>query len=275
MKLIKIALFLTLPVLVSCKLSKAQKASEEVTINLDTVSVDGRAGVLVKFSNMPNEKFVLEIPEIFMLKKFKNGLSNYSKQKWIFDQDGGKMNLKDGDYNYAISLTKQHLKNSVGLAWKIAVTNNSDSSLYDLAAFNCWTMNTSPLFKDTKMERTFVNDAFGKKILLKDVEKTQGGGRRTMQFYPAKNGIDLSQSAWLNRWLVTGPQTLSGNKISVMATDGSYLFENVVNGDVAFFFNNWEEDHGCIHASPVIAKELKPGTTGSASGVFKFTKLKQ
>jgi len=273
MKLIKIALFLALPVLVSCNLSKAQKASEKVTINLDTVSVDGRAGVLVKFSNMPNEKFVLEIPEIFMLKKFKNGLSNYSKQKWIFDQDGGKMNLTDGQYQYAITLTKRIDKKSVGLAWNIAVTNNSDSSLYDLAAFNCWTMNKAPLFKDTKMERTFVNDLAGTKMLLKDVEKTQGGGRRTMQFYPAKNGINLSESSWLNQWLVSAPQTLTGNKMTVMATDESFLFENIVNGKVAFFFNNWEDTHGCTHASPLIARELKPGKTASANGVFLFSKL--
>ncbi len=273
MKLIKIALFLALPVMVSCNINKAKKVTEEVTINLDTVRVEGRVGVLVNFSNMPNQRFVLEIPEIFMLQKLGDGLSNYSNQQWNFTKEGGNMELTDGKYHYSINLTKKLEKDSFGLAWKIAVTNNSDSSLYDLAAFNCWTMNTAPLFKDTKMERTFVHDISGNKMLLNDVEKTQGGGRRTMQFYPAKNGIDLSESAWLNRWLVTGPQTLSGDRISVMAKDGSCLFENIVDGDVAFFFNNWEEDHGCIHASPIIARELKSGKTASANGVFKFSKI--
>lgn len=274
MKFIKIALYLILPVIISCNASKSQKVTQNTAITLDTVRIDGRVGILVKFDDMPNERFVLEIPEIFMLQKFRNGLSNYSNQQWVFTKQGGNMVLKDGPYHYSINLTKKLAKNSAGLAWKIAVTNNSDSSLYDLAAFNCWTMNTAPLFKDTKMERTFVNDISGKKLLLKDVAKTQGGGRRTMQFYPAKNGIDLSKSAWLNNWLVIGPQTLTGDRMSVMAKDGSYLFENIVNGDVAFFFNNWEEDHGCIHASPNISKELKPGKTASASGIFQFTKLK-
>lgn len=274
MKLIKNALYLMLLVMLACNVTKAQRETKNVTISLDTVRVEGRVGVLVNFSNMPKERFVLEIPEIFMLQKLKDGLSNYSNQQWNFTKEGGNMELTEGKYHYSINLKKQLLKNSEGLAWNIAVTNNSDSSLYDLAAFNCWTMNTSPLFKDTKMERTFVKDAEGRQIALKDVKKTQGGGRRTMQFYPAKNGIDLSKSAWLNRWMVTGPQTLSGNEISVMAKDGSYLFENVVNGDVAFFFNNWEEDHGCIHASPIIARELNPGKTASTSGVFKFTKVK-
>lgn len=274
MKLIKKAIYLVLPVIVSCSINKERKNIEKVTISLDTVRVEGRVGVLVNFSNMPKERFVLEIPEIFMLQKFKDGLSNYSNQQWKFTRKGGNMELTDGSYHYSINLKKQQVENSVGLAWKISVTNNSDSTLYDLAAFNCWTMNTAPLFKDTKMERTYVKDLSGQSILLKDVQKTQGGGRRTMQFYPAKTGIDLSKSAWLNRWLVSGPQTLSGNEISVMAKDGTYLFENIVNGDVAFFFNNWEQDHGCIHASPIIARELKPGKTASASGVFKFSKLK-
>ena len=274
MKLIKKAFYLLIPVLLCGNISLAQKQSDKVSISLDTVRVDGRVAVLVNFSNMPKERFVLEIPEIFMLQKLKNGLSNYSNQQWNFTKTGGNMELIDGQYHYSINLTKKLGNNSSDLAWKIAVTNNSDSSLYDLSAFNCWTMNTAPLFKDTKMERTYVNDIVGKRILLKDVEKTQGNGRRTMQFYSSKNSIDLSKTAWLNPWAVTSPQTLSGNIISVIAKDGSYLFENVVKGEVAYFFNNWEEDHGCIHASPLITRELKPGKTKSASGVFQFTKLK-
>lgn len=274
MKLKKNILYLVLPIIVSCNVSKTQKITEQVSINLDTVRVQGRVGVAVNFSNMPKENFVLEIPEIFMLQKSKDGLSNYSNQQWQFNKDGGNMELTDGLYHYAINLKKEQLANSVGLAWKIAVTNNSDSTLYDLAPFNCWTMNTAPLFKDTKMERTYVNDLAGNRMLLKDVLKTQGDGRRTMQFYPSKNGIDLAKSAWLSRWYVTGPQMLSGNTISIMAKDSSYLFENIVNGDVAFFFNNWEEDHGCVHASPLLSKSLEPGKTSSASGVFRFSKSK-
>jgi hypothetical protein len=274
MKFIKKTVCLIIPIILSYNISIAQKNKDKVKISLDTVRVEGRVGVLVNFNNMPKERFVLEIPEIFMLQKFKEGLSNYSKQQWKFTKEGGNMELTDGNYHYSIKLIKKIFRNTEGLAWKISVTNNSDSSLYDLASFNCWTMNTSPLFKDTKMERTFVNDISGNKIFLKDVEKTQGGGRRNMQFYPSKNGIDLSKSAWLNQWLVSSPQTLSGNKIAVSAKDGTYLFENIVNGVVAFYFNNWEHDHGCVHASPLIARELKPGKTATANGIFKFSKLK-
>ena len=148
--------------------------------------------------------------------------------------------------------------------------------MYDVAAFNCWTMNFAPLFKDTKMERSWVYDLNGNKKSLKDVAKTQGPGRRTMQFYPAAGGIaDLSKSGWIQQWDVASPETLAVKKISIVSTDGRWVFENWVNGKVAYFFNNWEEDHGCFHASPLMAKELKPGASAHASGNFKFTMLKK
>ena len=146
----------------------------------------------------------------------------------------------------------------------------------NVAAFNCWTMNFAPLFKDTKMERTWVYNIDGKKKSIKEVAKTQGLGRRTMQFYPAVGGIeDLSKSGWIQHWDVNSTETLSLKKVSIVSTDGRWIFENWVNGKVAFFFNNWEEDHGCLHASPLLAKELKPGESAHASGSFKFTRLKK
>jgi len=45
----------------------------------------------------------------------------------------------------------------------------------------------------------------------------------------------------------------------------------LLNGKIAFFFNNWEEDHGYLPASLLIAKQLNPGETARASGVFIFT----
>jgi hypothetical protein len=133
-------------------------------------------------------------------------------------------------------------------------------------------MNTAPLFKDIHMERTTVHDASGNSILLKDVRKSQGDGRRTMQFYPSVNGINLAASDWIKQWNVISDQPLSGTHVSITSTDAKWVFENNVKGNVAYFFNNWEGDHGCVHASPLLARELKPGRKAKASGEFRFTR---
>lgn len=245
-------------------------------INLDTTNADGRAAIAITINELPGQKFVLEIPEIFTLAQFKGGLFNYSKQLWKFNAKGADMIFKDDKYEYKIHLKIRRRKQSIGLAWKITFNNNTRDTLYDLAAFNCWTMNFAPLFKDTLMERTFVNDAAGNKIALKYVERIQGEGRRSMQFYPAGGGIvDLKQSLWISQWAVIADQHLGGKTISVVSKDAQWLFENTVTGTVAYFFNNWEGDHGCVHASPLLATKLLPGESAKASGIFKFTKVKK
>jgi hypothetical protein len=271
MRIRKYLLFVGI-VLVALSGASAQ-SKRKLTMQIDTVRVQGRVGLAITINDMPGQKFVLEIPEIFMVQSIRSGLYNYSNQVWNISNEGAKMVLSDNKYTHTIDLKVKSTKKSIGLKWKIAFTNNSDSTLYDLAAFNCWTMNEAPLFKDVSMERSTVKDSQGNEIFLKTVQRTQGDGRRNMQFYPAAGGINLTQSPWLNQWNVTSPQTLSGKKVSIRSTDGKWMFENCVKDDVAFFFNNWEGDHGCVHASPIIARELKPGNTAKASGSFKFTRL--
>ena len=162
----------------------------------------------------------------------------------------------------------------MGIKWNIAFKNLSDTTLYDLSAFNCWSMNWAPLFKDLSMDRTFVEDNSGNKIPLKQVHKNQGEGIRTMQFYPAIGGVhDLSKNLWIDQWKVISNQKLNGNEISVISSDSKWLFENKVNGKVAYFFNNWEDDHGCVHAAPLLASSLAPGKKAKAEGVFLFSKV--
>jgi hypothetical protein len=245
-------------------------------IDLDTTNADGRAAIAIRIDDLPGQKFVLEMPEIFTLAQSKTGLFNYSRQQWKVSRKSADMVLKDDKYQYKIHLKRYKRKKSLGLLWGIKFTNNTVDTLYDLAAFNCWTMNFAPLFKDTTMERTFVNDAEGNNVALKNVRRMQGEGRRTMQFYPAVGGIaDLKQSLWISQWAVIADQHLSGKKISVVSKDAQWLFENIVDGTVAYFFNNWEGDHGCVHASPLLATRLLPGESAEASGIFKFTKTKK
>jgi hypothetical protein len=252
--------------------SIASDYNEKAVVSFDTVRVQDRVGLAIKISNLPGQSFVLEIPEIITLRDARSGLFNYSNQRWTYSNKGAEMKFEDGEYRYFIKLTTESSKKATNIKWNMDFENKTKKSLYDIAAFNCWTMNTAPLFKDLKMERTFVTDASGKRTALKEVRKTQGDGRRSMQFYSSVEGVDLSHSPWISQWNVISAQDLSSRKLSVVSTDGKWVFENQVNGKVAYFFNNWEEDHGCVHASPLLANELKPGETARVSGSFRFTK---
>jgi hypothetical protein len=251
----------------------AQPVKKQPKMLLEDADAGGRAAIAIHISEMPGQKFVLEIPEVFTLREVNGDLYNYAKQNWKYDSKGAELNYEDKKFQYSIQLKIVSNAKSIGLDWNMTCKNNTDSTMNDVAAFNCWTMNFAPLFKDTKMERTWVYDINGKKKSIKDVAKTQGPGRRTMQFYPAVGGVeDLTKTGWIQQWDVTAPEKLSVHKVSIMSTDGRWIFENWVNGKVAYFFNNWEEDHGCLHASPLLARELKPGESAHANGTFLFTR---
>jgi hypothetical protein len=251
----------------------AQGSINKSGVSLDTIRVEGRVGLAISIADLPGQRFVLEIPEVFILRDIKSGLYNYNNQVWKYTRKGAEMQFGDNQYEYSIKLRTRRSRKGVDVKWDMAFKNKTDKTLYDLTAFNCWTMNTAPLFKDLNMERTYVHDSSGKKVLLKDVQKTQGDGRRTMQFYGSVNGIDLSKSQWASQWAVISDQRLSGSLISVVSTDSSWIFENKVDGKVAYFFNNWEQDHGCVHASPLLAEELKPDASAKAKGSFTFKKM--
>ena len=273
----RISVFLIM--LIICPLlSIGQHIKEASRMMLDTTTAQDRQaglGVAITITDLPGQRFVLEIPEVFTLQRFSGGLLGFRRQNWAFSHDGAQMDLTDGKFGYSIQLRIVKSKHSIGLKWNMAFRNLSDSTLYDLASFNCWSMNAAPLFKDIPMERTFVYDSGRKKLPLKDVRKNQGIGKRTMQFYPAVAGIDLSKSPWINQWGVISDQYLSGKKISIVSADSSWLFENITEGEVAYFFNNWESHHGCLHASPLLAKELRPGKTAKAGGIFRFTRIQK
>jgi hypothetical protein len=245
-------------------------------IKLDTTTTEGRPGIAITLDKLPGQRFVLEIPEIYTLRGHKGGLLGYKTQDWKFSNKGADMEYKDNEFNYSIQLRFVESKNSMGIKWNIALKNLSDTTLHDLAAFNCWSMNWAPLFKDLDMDRTFVKDNSGKKIPLKQVHRHQGEDVRTMQFYPAAGGVpDLSKDLWINQWNVISNQKLTGNEISVISSDSKWLFENKVDGKVAYFFNNWEHDHGCVHAAPLLASSLAPGKTAKAAGEFVFKKVEK
>lgn len=229
--------------------------------------------VFIVLKNLPKQRFLFTVPEIFTSVDLKEGLFNSDRHPWQIKGNCAERQAENGLYAYHILLQLHEEGNAFWAEWKITFENHSTQSLYDLAAFNCLTMNYGDYFKDTAMTRTYVKDQFGKPVSIKNIPKTQGDGRRTMQFYPAVDGIkDLTKSTWPNGWGVIAPTLLNGNSMWVESTDATWKIETIVNGQVAYFFNNWEADHGCIHASPLLATNLKPGETSTVTGSFRFTK---
>lgn len=124
------------------------------------------------------------------------------------------------------------------------------------------------------MVRTWLKDRSGKPTSLNKIQKTQGPNRRTLQVYSAAGSIpDLTKKQLDNTWNVLSPDTLSGTTVWLQSKDGNWKIETRVNEQVACYLNNWEFDHGCIHALPLLAREFKANKTAWASGSFIFTKL--
>ncbi len=270
----KIKLVWIIAFIAFCQLNvQAQKAKQKMHLH---TTADARVAIALTIDELPDQIFTFTIPEVFTLQGFEGGaggLGNFNVQLWKFNNDGAMVTLDDKNFKYTINLTLVESKNKYSLKWKLIFKNNSDHSLKDLAAFNCVSMKLAPLFKDDSMDRTWVFDINGKKKLIKDVAKTQGDGRRTMQFYPAVGGIkDLSKSQWIQQWDVNSTEMLSGKKVYIKSKDSKWILTNEIDGQVAYFFNNFEITHGCVHASPLIASVLNPGKTGIASGSINITK---
>jgi hypothetical protein len=237
---------------------------------------DARVAIALTIDDIPDQKFIFTIPEVFTLRGAEGkegGLGSFPGQQWQLSDNGGTVYAEDKDYKYTIRLSLDEQKSKYSLKWKISFQNRSGHTLYDLAAFNCVSMKAAPLFKDDLLERTWVKDMAGNKKLIRDVAKTQGEGRRTMQFYPAKGGVkDLSKSFWLQQWDVNSKETLSGNRVYIVSKDAKWTVDTKVDGQVAYFFNNFEKTHGCIHAAPLLSARLKPSRTAVASGSINLIK---
>ena len=267
---------LRLVVAIACFFSLQQNVlaqDAKHTIHLSTTD-DKRVAIAIVIDEIPDQKFIFTIPEVFTLKGFEGGqggLGSFSGQDWKITEDGASVFLEDSNYSYSIKLDLVASARRYSVKGKIKFENLSEPTFNDLSSFNCVSMKAAPLFKDDMMSRTWVSDLKGHKKLIKDVAKTQGPGRRTMQFYPAVGGAkNLSGMGWIQQWDVNSTEVLSGHTMSIISKDSKWVVNTRVDGKVAYFFNNFEITHGCIHAAPLIAASLKPGKTGVASGSINF-----
>ena len=229
----------------------------------------GLGEISFRLKEIPGQEFMLIFPEWLTSKE----IGYVAIFNWRKGRSQATGSWRSGPYSATLTIRFEQSGQKYELKWEYEFENGSDKQLTDLAAFNCFNLNRAALFKDLAMEQTWVMDEKGNKVLLKEVPKTQGKGKRTMQFYPAVEGIDFRDINFITRWGVTSTAHLSGDRIGVVSKDGYWLAETIVDGPVAYFFNNWEGDHGCIHTAPLFGT-VEPGKTAKTKGRISFTKLK-
>lgn len=208
---------------------------------------------------LPEQEFVLVFPEWFTARE----MSTHARFTW--EDFPTSRAWQEKPFSAGLRFRLEEFDRNVHLGWEYTFTNGGNGTLTDLAAFNCLNLDRAPLFKDLAMERTRVTDAQGHGTVLDDVPKVRGPGKRTMQFYPAAGGIDLNRIDKIKSYGVNSPAKLRGDRVTVTSRDGSWRLESIVDGPVAYFFSNWEPDHGCVHAAPSFGT-IGPDQTATAQG---------
>lgn len=219
-----------------------------------------------RIEELPDDTFVMIFPEWITARE----KSWHVPLKWQLSENEATGTWEEDDCKLELVLTYSN-EQSPALAWKYEFHNGSENALTDLAAFNCFNLVDAPSFKDLNMERTWVGNGHNRSDRLANVKKTKGP--RTLQFYPAKAGLNLPEFERFTRYGANSPQQLSGDRIGVLSKDENWSVQCIVEGPVAYFFNNWEADHGCVHAAPLLGN-IAPGESATAQGKIVFTKEK-
>lgn len=218
-----------------------------------------------ELAEFPGDSFLLIFPEWLTSRE----------KSWhvrpVWKTDGTKATAMWNSAGISVGLTLAFHSNDCGhkLEWVYEVMNGSEDDLTDVALFNCFNFVNAPTFRDLGMTRTWIRQGNRNTTQLSTVEKTQAS--RTIQFYPAKGGILLTEFQRFMRYGATNTTELAGDRIAVDSVDGKWTLESIVDGQVAYFFNNWEDTHGCIHAAPLLGN-LPTGKSTISTGRLHFKK---
>ncbi len=223
--------------------------------------------IALRLPALPGQRFVLFFPECFTARESESVNFWQHKPLWTFQASQARAVATADAYAYELTIRYCPTAAQPALEWEYVFENRSAGTHHDLAAFNCLFLSQAPLFKDVEMTRTWVLDDAGRPVRLDSVPKTKSP--RTLQFYGVAGGPDLAASPWPAGMQATCKHRLAGDSMWVISTDGRWRLETKVDGPTAYFFNNWESDHGCIHAAPLLGT-LPPGAKATARGSIRF-----
>ena len=216
-----------------------------------------------RVESFPDDIFLLIFPEWLTSRE----KSWHVRPTW--KTDGGKATAEWIAESVAVKLKLEYFQecNASGLRWNYEVSNGSEQDLSDVALFNCFNLVDAPTFVDREMNRTWIRQGEENTVQLSTVKRTKAS--RTIQFYPAKGGLTLPEFERFMRYGATSTQELKGDRIAVDSKDGKWTVESIVDGQVAYFFNNWEPTHGCIHAAPLLG-DIQAGKSAQSHGTIIF-----
>jgi len=104
----------------------AQQNKKQLKMLLEDTDAGGRAAIEIHISEMPDQKFVLEIPEVFTLREVNGDLYNYAKQNWKYNPMGAELNYEDKKFQYSIQLKIVRTKKYIGLKLDIFSKNKTE-----------------------------------------------------------------------------------------------------------------------------------------------------
>ena len=219
-----------------------------------------------RLNELPGQSFLLIFPEWLTSRQ----QSWHVRPTWKREGSCATAEWTTEEVRLQLTLKFSRRRNIRELAWACSVRNLTEAALDDVSIFNCFNLVDAPLFQDLTMERTWVGDGAEHRVSLAEVARVQAP--RTIQFYPARGGLTLPKFERFSRYRANSPQELRGDRIGVVSRDGKWAVESVVAGQVAYFFNNWEADHGCVHAAPLLGK-IAVGKQATATGRLVFRQL--
>lgn len=219
-----------------------------------------------RLNELPGQSFLLIFPEWLTSRQ----QSWHVRPTWKREGSTATAEWTTDKVSLQLTLKFSHRRHIRELAWEYSIRNLTGTALDEVSVFNCFNLVDAPAFQDLTMERTWVGDGAGRRIPLAGVTRVKAP--RTIQFYPARGGLTLPKFERFSRYQANSPQELTGDRIGVVSRDGKWSVESVVTGQVAYFFNNWEADHGCIHAAPLLGK-IAAGKQATAAGRLVFRQL--
>ena len=216
-----------------------------------------------RLGDLPDQQFMLIFPE-WLTARQQNW---HVRPTWQTRHHSATGTWHSDGIRLTLSLRFQVADSARRLNWEYLVHNTSDTTLTDVAVFNCFNLVDAPLFQDLTLERTVVSTRQGQVRQLAGVQRVKAP--RTLQFYPARGGLNLPRFERFSRYQATSPEELTGNRIVVRSRDGRWTVETSVDGQVAYFFANTEPDHGCVHAAPLLGT-IKAGGKVRVRGAIVF-----
>lgn len=245
---------------------KAADPGEKRITWLETEKWPTLSPIRFALPEFPGNAFLLIFPEWLTYRE----QNWHVRPTWTTRRNEATAEWQSEQVELQLVLTLKSRRTGPSLEWTCEVTNRSGRDLTDAAVFNCFNLVEAPAFLDLDMTRTWVRRREKNTARLSEVRKTRG--ERTIQFYPAKGGLNLPEFERFSRYGATSPEALDGDRIAIVSRDAKWTVESIVDGKVAYFFNNWESDHGCIHAAPLLGN-IPAGESAKATGRIRFSRI--